>query len=418
MSKYIRHEKSQRKHPVASSATSLIKAPMVPTAPKERPGWKGPGFNKKTPRQAQLPSQSKLSRVTVAVQEQIIPLAHQQLLLNVVRAAFPLCQDYETLKPMLQGIRLALAEGDSDKAFSSQDWMEAYAVRWSSTRALSCATLLLSIVEEFGEETRIQNYLDGRRTSESTTRIVCFGGGSTEIMAFAASLRHISEEQNNDNTSTRPAVTDGPSKAAVSPLSRVDLYLVDKADWAPVVSNIELGLFNPPELSKYASQSAKLNNASFIASADMSTSFLQKDILVASQEDLAAVLGPTPSLITFFFTLNDLHAISSAKTAALLLKLTLLAPRDSLLLVVDSVEPSSEAVVGVDGVGMEKGRYRMGKWLDIVLMGQFESAGVSDKSAWREIVRDENRVFRLAEGLKFPISLDHVNFQVHLFKKR
>ncbi|CZT11429.1 uncharacterized protein RAG0_15575 [Rhynchosporium agropyri] len=417
MSKYVRQEKSQRKHPVASSASSLIKAPAVPEAPRERPGFKGPGFLKKTVKQARQPQQSKASRVDPAYQEQLIPNADQQLLLNILRTTFPVCLDYETLKPILQGIRVALSEGNSEKAFSRLDWMQAYAVRWSSTRALCCATILLSIADELSEETHIHDFLTGTCADDSLWRIVCFGGGPTEVLAFAAALRHNQPLGNEQLPDKMPLATEDPSVASVSPSPTVNLYLVDKANWAPVVSNLELELVTPPVLSKYASQSAHNNNLPFLHSSTLRTAFIRKDILTASQEELTSIIGPAPSLITFFFTLHNLYNTSSARAAALILKTTLLAPKDSLLLIVDLAEPASETAVGTDGAGVEKGRFRMGTWLDLVLSGQLGPEDIAQKSPWKELIKDEYRVFKLAEGLKFPVSLDHVTFQVYLFKK-
>ncbi|KAH7370512.1 hypothetical protein BKA65DRAFT_488597 [Rhexocercosporidium sp. MPI-PUGE-AT-0058] len=418
--KYVRQEKSQRKHPVASSASSLITAPVVPTVPKERPGWKGPGFIKKTPKQAQQSGQSNSARATSIIQEQRLPIPLQQLLLNVLQKAVPACRDYEILKPMLQEIRLALSNGASDGAFSRPDWMDAYVVRWSSIRALSCATVLAAMFDLVAEDVWVQNLLKDRRTIESPSRATCFGGGPTELMAFAAVLRHIRPPLTDLKSPgiVQPQTDDGSSAVPEVAAPIMKLHLVDKANWTPSVLCLETGLLSPPVLSKYASQSAKLNNISFIPPGDLSTSLLQTDILGASQDELAAIIGSTPSLITFFFTLDDLHTTSTAKTAALLLKLTLVAPKDSLLLVVDSPEPPPNAAAGVEEAENKKRRYRMGKWLDLVLMDKFVFADAPGKPAWKYLLRDEDRLFKLGEGLKFPISLDHVRFQIHLFKKQ
>ncbi|KAG4429418.1 hypothetical protein IFR05_015104 [Cadophora sp. M221] len=419
MSKYVRQDKSQRKHPVASSASSLIKAPVVPTAPKERPGWKGPGFIKKAPKQARQSGRSKPAAPSSAIQEQYLPIALQQLLLNTLRTSFPVCEEYETLKPMLEEIRVALSNGDSDRAFSRSDWMEAYSLRWGSIRALCCATVLAEMFEDFQEEIWVQNLLQDRRTIKSPLRAICFGGGPIEVMAFAAVLRHtrppLTDLQNLSITQLQP---DQPPIGSSSDTPILELHLVNKANWAQLLSCLETGLLTPPMLSKYASQSAKLNNAAFISPGDLSTSLLQIDILGASQNDLAAITGSAPALITFLFTLADLHAISTAKTAALLLKLTLVAPKNSLLLVIDSPEQPPDVATGAEVAESEKRRYHMGKWLDLVLMDKLVSVGVTGKPAWNELIRDENRLFRLEDGLKFPIGLDHVKFQVHLFKKQ
>ncbi|PVH88095.1 hypothetical protein DL98DRAFT_226377 [Cadophora sp. DSE1049] len=420
MSKYVRQEKSQRKHPVASSATSLIKPPVVPVAPKERPGWKGPGFVKKTPKQIAVKAgHSKSESLNLAIQQQYLPFPLQQLLLNVLRTSFPVCQDYETLKPMLQEIRLAISEGDSGKAFSRPDWMEAYAVRWSSVRALCCATVFVEILRDFRTEIWIKNLLNYGQNYEHSPKATCLGGGVTEMLTFAAVLRHIRHHLIDQHSQGEGQLVPGSlSPIQVKYPPKLDLNLVDRADWTPAVSCLENGLLTSPVLSKYASRSAILKNTPFVTPDDLRVSFQKINALGLSQQELAAIVGQTPTLITLFFTLEDLCTTSTAKTAALLLKLTLEAPKDSLLLVIDSAEPVLNAVNGVDESGEETKRYGISNFLDMVLMEKRDSKGQAGKTAWEELIRDGKRLYKLAEGLKFPISLDHVKFQVHLFKKR
>ncbi|KAK0113654.1 hypothetical protein ONS95_013901 [Cadophora gregata] len=413
MSKYVRHEKSQRKHPVVSSATSPNNPLVAPTAPRERPGWKGPGFVKKIRTQPKANAgQSKCEKLFPAVQQQHLPLPLQQLLLSVLRASFPVCQDYDTLKPILREIRLAMSDGDSAKAFSRPDLMVAYAVRWSSVRALCCATVFVEILQDFHAEIWIENLFEYGHDSKQSLKVTCFGGGVTEILTFAAVLRHI-----------RPHMTIQQSHASglaaiqnkCTPV--LDLRLLDSADWAPAVSILENALLTPPVLSKYASQSAILNNTPFITSNDLRASFQQTNALELSHQELRAIVGHVPTLITLFFTLKDLHAASTARTAALLLKLSLEAPRGSLLLVIDSAEPLQKAADGLDEADKYTKKYGISNFLDLVLMEKVPNS-TGGKTAWEELIRDDNRLFKLAEGLKFPIGLDHVTFQLHLFKKR
>ena len=418
MSKYIRHERSQRKHPVASSAASLIKPPLVPVAPKERPGWKGPGFVKKTQKQSAVKAENlKSGNVAPVIQQQYLPLQLQQSILNILRTAFPVCQDYEAIKPILQEIRLAIYNGDSEQAFSRPDQSEAYAVRWSSVRALCCATVILEILQGFPEETWAKNFLDHAHDSETSPRATCLGGGATELLTFATVVRHVRHLTGLHIQTDGQHVTDEVSQIQASYSRGLDLYLVDRADWAPAISSLEKGLLAPPVLSKYASQSAIQNNASFSASDDLRVSFQQSDVLDVGQQDLAATIGQAPTLVTLFFTLGDLCTTSTAKAAALLLTLTLEAPRESLLLVVDSAE-STRDLVAANQAGKKVKRYGISNFLDFVLMQKLDSEAADGEVAWEELIRDKNRLFKLADGLQFPLSLDHVNFQLHLFKKR
>jgi 25S rRNA (uracil2843-N3)-methyltransferase len=434
MKKYIRQEKSQRKHPVASSATSLIKAPVVPAAPKERPGWKGPGFIKKTPKQPSRPAPSSSALSTSNIQEQYLPIELQQLLLNVLRANLPACQDYERLKPILKEIKEALSERDFEQAFGRLDRLEAYAGRWSPNRALCYASVLIEICKEFREDVWVKHLIGIDSGAEGLLKypenaahplnIVCYGGGAAEVMAFGAMLRYVQPA-----AAGRPfaasvqteIVTESVSSLSISgapALSPIlNLNLVDIANWAPIVSSLQTGLATPPILSKYASASAKANNASFLALDLLNTSFHQYDILEASQDELEHVIGAEVTLITLLFTLSDLQASSVAKSTAFLLKLTLAAPKNSLLLIVDSPESSSEAAVEKDDQSGEKKSYPMRYLLDLVFMEKRLPKEVDDKPAWEKLIEDESRWFKLDDGLQYPIGLENIRFQIHLFRK-
>ncbi|KAN0102553.1 Protein of unknown function (DUF3115) domain containing protein [Hyaloscypha variabilis] len=424
MSKYVRQEKSQRKHPIISSSTSIIKAPVVPTAPKERPGWKGPSFTKKAPKPAPHTTLGSAStRTGPNVQESTLPVELQQLLLNVFRKTFPICQDYEVLKPTLQEIQRALSERDFERAFGRLDWMEAYTVRWSPSRALCCAAVLMEMFQEFREEFWIKNLLGGEETnaglpsqiSEEATfppRAVCYGVGATDLMAFGAVVRNISTQQ---------SISEGKMMSVLSvmekPTAILDVQLVNAANWNPVTCSLQTGLTTEPTLSKYASASAKANNAPFLSPGILKANFQQCNVLGANQEEIGIMIGKEPALITILFTIGDLLALSVSKCTAFLLKLTLAAPKDSLLLIIDNLDASAGITLEKDNEGKERKKYPMHYLLDLVLLEKQLPSSPIKKPAWEKLVEDRSRLFRVAEQLGYPIGLENVKFQLHMFKK-
>ena len=422
MSKYIRQEKSQRKHPIISSSASIIKAPVVPTAPKERPGWKGPGFTKKAPKQPP-PAPSASTSTVPNFQHNHLPIELQQLLLNIFRAAFPIYQDYSALKPTLQEIREALLERDFERALGRLDWMEAYVVRWSPSRALCYAAVLLGVFEEFGEEVWIRSMLQGpeseiQRSSKSPgptprpLKAVCFGGGAAEIMAFGAILRHIL-------TAESASVSDDTNSLSGSELHRpvLQLQLVNTGNWTPIINLLRSGLTTPPTLSKYASASARANNAPFLSLDVLNISLQRCSVLEASQEELECMVGGKAVLITVFFSISDLWASSVVKCTAFLLKLTLAAPKDSLLLIIDGLDSSAEITLEKDDQGKERKAYPMHYLLDMVLLEKQLPNLMGNKPAWARLLEDQSRLFKVAGQLKYSISLENIKFQVHLFRK-
>ncbi|KAE9374003.1 hypothetical protein N431DRAFT_437558 [Stipitochalara longipes BDJ] len=424
MSKFIRQEKSQRKHPIISSSTSIIKAPVVPAAPKERPGWKGPGFTKKAPKPPPRHASGATSaRPTPSVQQNLLPVELQQLLLNIFRTTFPVCQDYDSLKPTLQEIKNALSGRDFERAFGRLDWMEAYTVRWSPSRALCYAAVLVEMFQEFAEEAWIRQLLDreGRsmeppsQTSGKVrcpSRAVCYGVGAADLMAFGAALRNITIKQ---------SIPESESASIISELElhtpMLDVELVSAADWARVISSLQSGLTTEPTLSKYASATARANNASFLPTGVLQASCQQCNILEANQEEIGTTIGKEVTLITLFFTISDLLALSVPKCTAFLLKLTLAAPKDSLLLIIDSLDSSAEVTLEKDDQGKERKRYPMHYLLDMVLLEKQLPSSADKIPSWEMLFDDQSRLFRVAEQLKYPISLESIPFQVYLLKK-
>jgi 25S rRNA (uracil2843-N3)-methyltransferase len=423
MSKYVRQEKSQRKHPIISSSTSTIKAPVVPTTPKERPRWKGPGFTRKAVKPPPRPTPASAAPTGPHLQQNLLSVELQQLLLNVFRTTFPICQDYETLKLTLREIKNALDEGDTERAFGRLDWMKAYVVRWSPSRALCYAAVLAGVFDDFGEEVWIKSLLDGlesevrgfSKSSGATSRplkAVCFGGAAAEIMAFGAVLRHF--------IATRLASVSGstssPSELELShPI--LELQLVNTANWTPIISSLRSGLTTPPTLSKYASVSARVNNAPFLTSDNLKPSFRQCRVLEANQEELDNMIGEEAALVTLFFTLGDFLASSVVKCTAFLLKLTLAAPKNSLVLIIDRLDSSAEITVEKDDQGKERKTYPMHYLLDMVLLEKQLPSSVDKKPTWEKLSEDQSKLFRVAEELKYPIGLENIKFQFPLFNK-
>lgn len=436
MSKYERKEKSQRKHIPSSSGAS--KSPATP--PSNRPGWKGPGFTKKASRPTQ-PSQSGSQVNTASLQPQLLPLELQQLLLNIFRDTFPASQDFDALKPVLQEVKDALFQRDFERAFGKAEFLEAYAVRWSPSRALGYANVIAWLCEDVGRGLR---WVEGLLDRKETSNVVCVGGGAAEVMAFGAAMRYLRPDlvgrpESGEVTASEDAANN-LEKLSMSEgsLRSLDLTLIDTADWSEVVGKLQAGLATAPILHKYASASARASNASFIAPEAMKTTFVKNDVLRSGiqQEDAVTKSTPIwglwdrsrPTLITLLFTLNELYSDSISKTTAFLLEITKHACKDSLLLVIDSPGSYSETSIGStavddEGAVVEKKKHPMHWLMEYALLGKFSGSrgngeeGSEKEVLWEKIYSEESRWFRLLEGLKYPVSLENMRFQIHLFKR-
>ena len=220
-----------------------------------------------------------------------------------------------------------------------------------------------------------------------TLKLISIGGGAAELVALGAFL----------------------SKQS-SPLSG-SMALLDSGPWATVVSQLATAITTRPPLSKYASEAVKLTNAAMVPPEHFTSAFLQQDVLALDKTTLTTLIGPTPLLVTILFTLNELFTAGGiGNTTAFLLNLTAALPFGSLLLVVDSPGSYSEA-----SIGKEAKRYPMQWLLDRIILGT-RSEPVNGRR-WKKVEAQDSVWFRLAsEGLDYPIPLEDMRYQMHLYR--
>ncbi|KAK7607365.1 hypothetical protein BKA81DRAFT_387283 [Phyllosticta paracitricarpa] len=317
-----------------------------------------------------------------------VTLHSLQTLLNVFRNAFSerLASD---VKPLLQQVKQHLFNRDFLEAFGRDDHLEAYAVRWSPSRALGYAQIFEHLEDRFLQKE------SGTKDAADSFRVVCLGGGAgAEIVGLAGFFRHLIDEG-----------SDGDAKEDKRPMSRMDVTAIDIANWSPVVASLQNAIRSPPPLSKYASAAAKEANKELLTPELFHTRFLQQDVLSMEHEELSAEVKDA-NMVTIMFTLNELYTASLAKTQRFLLVLTEVLPAGAQLLVVDS--PGSYSTVTLNGA--EK-KYPMHWILDHTLLS------TTQVRKWEKTLEDESRWFRLPEGLKYPIELENMRYQIHLYKR-
>jgi 25S rRNA (uracil2843-N3)-methyltransferase len=420
MGQFDRKKESQPKHGKPSSSGAYKgPPPMARGIPEER---KGRGFTAKkkanphaTP--AATPEPPKL--------EHILPVDLEKRTLEVFRTTFPASNDFEALKPILQEIRDALNGRDLDTAFGREDYLEAYTIRWSPSRTLAYAQLFAWICTQRAGDVYIKR-LVGSVEHEGSTKVVCFGGGASEFMALSGLLRHLRPSE----TAGKPQVTneeipEGLDALSISPPNApsplLQMSLLDAADWTSVLSKLNQGLKTPPILSKYASAAVRAANAPFLLPGIAEHTFTQSDVLGLSTEHLRAVIGTAPALLTLMSTLNELYTISMPRTTAFLRRLKDAAPKGSLLLIVDSPGAYSEVAAANAKEGDEKRKYPMDLLMDYALLPKKQNEDDSDEEqperAWEKVINEPSMLYKLDDALSYPVSLENMRFQVHLFKR-
>ncbi|KFX99381.1 hypothetical protein V490_01818 [Pseudogymnoascus sp. VKM F-3557] len=437
MSKYVRQSKSLPKHPKTPSSADSPFAPVpVPVKPRERPGWSGPGYQKKGEgytkkggkHMPRPPPEPKAPVIPPGDEHQALEAANQQLLLDVVRKAFPGCEDVEGTKEIVESVGEAVGKGHLKAAFGSKEGREAWVVRWGAERAVWYANLLVKIVETL-EDDEMFSWL--RKTGEESEeeeeeadddeekaywlRAVSFGGGPAEALALAGVIRHFRPDAHGKSRAQKDEdgpYSDSDDGGAGVPMI-VDLQLANSVNWTPEIKAIRDALLSPPTLSKYASAHAIANAAGFLEDRALGVDLHQFNALEASQEEVSEAVGQDAALITLFYTIADLAATSMPKTVALLLKLTIAAPKGSLVVVFDHAEETRRNEEG-------KKAYPLRYLLDMAFLGkkpsgEDEEEGV--KPAWKMLLADEERVVKVHEGLRYAMGLETAKAQVYVFRR-
>lgn len=310
---------------------------------------------------------------------------HQQRLLNIFSDAFASVLASDSFPVLLQEIKQALFHRDFAAAFGREDYLEAYAARWGPTRALCYANVLKGLEAYLNDVFVVRQVDDGVDATASVPKrrikMLSIGGCASEHVAFASYLSQTSLSGH--------------------------LTLVDSAPWAHVTSLLQEHITSPPTLSKYASAAIRASNSALLDSSQLSVSFRQCDVLQLDREKLAGLLGTEPLVVTILFTLNELYTNGGiGKTTKFLSNLGQTLPAGSLFLVLDSPGSYSEAALG-----KEKKRYPMQWLLDHTLL-ETEASGYR----WEKLESHDSIWFRLPETLSYPMQLENMRYQMHLYR--
>ncbi|GAB7352315.1 hypothetical protein MBLNU459_g2765t1 [Dothideomycetes sp. NU459] len=231
------------------------------------------------------------------------------------------------------------------------------------------------------------------------TRIACIGGGAgAEIVGLAGWFKLMLNRQDGNSNAEMPS----PSP------HHLNILNVDVAKWDKVVQELDRRITLPPVLSPYASAAAKAANSALLSSESFKVSFRQQDVLEMDAPDIGGMLG-NMDLVTIMYTLNELYTASVPKAQRLLLEITACVRPGTHLLVVDS--PGSYSTVVINGA--EK-KYPMQWLLDHTLLDEDRQTRLTN---WEKLVSDESRWFRIPKGLKYPIELENMRYQIHLYRR-
>lgn len=349
-----------------------------------------------------------------------VPIELQQLLLDIFRNTFS-PRFHSDFPAIVQQIKQHLFNRDFKNAFGPESFLEAYAMRWSPSRALAYTQIFWETLLEYHlEPGSLKQDLAAlplavsQVQSASTKQVVCIGGGAgAELVALGTYLQLIRHPCAN---------LDDPGDKSKRSLLNFAIKAIDIANWSTILKELHSCMTAAPPISEYSSSAAKAANVALISPTACTLSFMHEDVLKMKIEALAT--GFTGAvLVTLMFTLNELYSTSISSTTNLLLSLTMLLAPGALLLVVDSPGSYSTLIVGetssTDDGGTRK-RYPMQWLLDHTLL---ESAAIgtsknaSAERQWEKLESKESEWFRLSNELRYPVTLEDMRYQLHLYRR-
>ncbi|GCB22784.1 25S rRNA (uridine(2843)-N(3))-methyltransferase [Aspergillus awamori] len=356
------------------------------------------------------------------------------------------------IKSLIQTIKTHLYNRDFDSAFTdaNEDLLRAYALRWSSSRALGYAGIFRALLREVVKP--VSDHTAAAATT-STNNVVCIGGGAgAEIVALAAAwrdfldgaeLRFSSARDEDQIADAVEAVSlddgkeeEGSKEAVKQPTSTttsttttttypgLSVTAVDIADWSKVVERLSTAIQSPTVTGSKSHPAPLLpsNKDEEKKTPSFSVGFEKLDVLSTGEKELQGLFSRQEAescstvLVTLMFTLNELFSTSMAKATGFLLRMTDMLRPGTVLLVVDSPGSYSTLKLGKGGDGEVRERqYPMKFLLDHTLLsvaeGKWERLMSEDSRWWR---RDAARLrYDVGEGA----GLEDMRFQVHVYRR-
>lgn len=283
----------------------------------------------------------------------------------------------QSLVQTIQDVKHHLYARDFASAFDTQEKREAYALRWSVTRAAGYAAVfsnydcLASVVGPKQRAWKGNGKADGGSasgrvngeseveegeqqqggTSSSTTdaqralgKIISIGGGGgAELVGMAVAVSAQRPHPPSSNSEQQHPDQEQEQEEQGQP--GLHLHVLDRAPWSSISTSLLSALHS--HLPALATNTTTATNTT-----NFNTSFQQSDVLDLSPQAIKTTFADA-SMVTIMFTLNELYSASMARTTALLLALRDVMDEGAVLVVVDS--PGSYASVRLGGNGKGKG---------------------------------------------------------------
>ncbi|OUM51078.1 hypothetical protein BVG19_g159 [[Candida] boidinii] len=287
----------------------------------------------------------------------------------------------------IQQVKSDLFNREYLKAWDSDAKREAYAIRWSSSRALAYGCL-------FAEQRYLRNCLFEKEEEEEDDEedkvtinqhikhILCIGAGAGgEVIGLSSMISKFLQKQEINELRANERI--------------FKIHAVDIANWGNIINDIDT----------YVNENWIKPNSINTAVNKVELKFDNKDVLKMSYEELNL---KNLNLITSMFTTNELISESKLETIKFLKTLSTYCSKNCLFLIVESAGSYSNVSIGSK-------QFPVFFLIDMILCGK---RGDENSGAWEIVDENDSIWYRVNKDIDYILKLENMRFFYRLYRKR
>lgn len=299
---------------------------------------------------------------------------------------------FSGLLKSIQQVKTDLFNREYLKAWDSDEKREAYAIRWSSSRALAYGCLLAEqrdirnclfekqhdyVEDEDEDEDKSNNTIN-----QHVKNILCIGAGAGgEVIGLSSMISKFLQKQEISELRANERF--------------FKVHAVDIANWGNIINDIDT----------YVNDNwIKPNNINTAVN-KVELKFDNKDVLKMSHEELNL---KNLNLITSMFTTNELISESKLETIKFLKTLSTYCSKNCLFLIVESAGSYSNVSIGSK-------QFPVFFLIDMILCGK---RGDESSGAWEIVDENDSIWYRVNKDIDYILKLENMRFFYRLYRKK
>lgn len=299
---------------------------------------------------------------------------------------------FSGLLKSIQQVKTDLFNREYLKAWDSDEKREAYAIRWSSSRALAYGCLLAEqrdirnclfekqhdyVEDEDEDEDKSNNTIN-----QHVKNILCIGAGAGgEVIGLSSMISKFLQKQEISELRANERF--------------FKVHAVDIANWRNIINDIDT----------YVNDNwIKPNNINTAVN-KVELKFDNKDVLKMSHEELNL---KNLNLITSMFTTNELISESKLETIKFLKTLSTYCSKNCLFLIVESAGSYSNVSIGSK-------QFPVFFLIDMILCGK---RGDESSGAWEIVDENDSIWYRVNKDIDYILKLENMRFFYRLYRKK